>query len=96
MISFEEITLDKKDSSLGDKSYFIKNIYKIIYDNKEVGYIKELSKDGQESFLYNLHIPDSFFGNNKSFTEISRKSSLKHVKKSLAKSIKSLLNKCNK
>lgn len=96
MISFKETTLDKECASLSFDSYFIKNIYKIIYDNKEVGYIKELSKDGSKSFVYNLHIPDNFFGNNKSFTEISRKSSLKHVEKSLAKSIKSLLNKCNK
>ena len=96
MISFKKLKINEEDLSLSSKCYFIKNIYKIIYKNKDIGHIKEYSRYGKESFLYNLHIPNNFFGNHKGFSEISRRDSFESAEKSLNKSIKSLINKCNK
>lgn len=96
MISFEKINLSESELALNSSSYFIKNKYNIIYEKENVGHIKEFSKNGKDSFLYNLYIPDNFLGNHKGFSEISRKESFGLVKKSLEKCIKSLINKCNK
>ena len=96
MISFEKINLIESDLALNSSSYFIKNKYNIIYKKENVGHIKEFSKNGKDSFLYNLYIPNNFLGNHKSFSEISRKESFDLAKKSIEKCINSLINKCNK
>lgn len=96
MISFKRLNINAEDLELSSKCYFVKNIYKIICRNKDIGHIKEYSKNGEDSFLYNLHIPNNFFGNHKGFSEISRRESFESAEKSLNKSIKSLINKCNK